>query len=116
MHELDIVQDVIANILPKLEAFAVTHVTQIKVRRDSAFSEYVLRQAYEAATSGTLLEGTQLFIETVNLDYLCRCGHKQVITADDLIGQMFLCRGCGSFHEINETQSLELLEVIAEIA
>lgn len=116
MHEFGIVEGIVSNVLPQLEASGVTRVTEIKFRRGSAFSEDALRQAYAATTSGTPLEGAQLLIETVNLNYNCQCGYKQVITSDDLMGHMFICPGCGAVHEVDEAHDLELLEVVAEIA
>jgi Zn finger protein HypA/HybF involved in hydrogenase expression len=115
MHEFGIVEGIVTNVLPQLQAAGVNRVTEIRFRRGSAFSEHALRQAYVAITTGTPLEGAELLIETVNLDYNCKCGYQQVITSDDLMGHMFLCPGCGAVHEIDEAHDLELLEVVAEI-
>lgn len=116
MHEFGIVEGIVSSVLPQLEASRVTRVTEIKFRRGSAFSEQALRQAYAATTSGTPLEGVQLTIETVNLDYNCSCGYQQVITSDDLMGHMFVCPDCGAVTEVDEAHDLELLEVVAETA
>lgn len=115
MHEFGIVESIVTNVLPQLQAAGVNRVTEIRFRRGSAFSEHALRQAYEATTNGTPLEGAQVLIETVNLDYNCKCGYQQVITSDDLMGHMFLCPNCGAVHEVDEAHDLELLEVVAEI-
>ena len=66
-------------------------VSKVHFRRGSAFSEDALRQAYQATTFGTPLEGAALEIDTVNLDYTCACGYQQVINSDDLEGHMFIC-------------------------
>lgn len=115
MHEFGIVEGIVANVLPQLREAGVNRVTEIKFRRGSAFSEHALRQAYEATTNGTPLEGAALLIETVNLDYNCKCGYQQVITSDDLMGHMFICPICGAVHEVDEAHDLELLEIVAEI-
>jgi len=86
----------------------------VHFRRGSAFSEEALRQSYESLTTGTILEGAPVEIDTVNLDFECRCGHKQVITSDDLIGHMFVCPRCGATKEIDEAHDLELVELVAE--
>jgi Zn finger protein HypA/HybF involved in hydrogenase expression len=114
MHEFGIVEGIISYVLPHLRAANVKRVSRIHFRRGSAFSEDALRQAYQATTAGTPLEGAALVIDTVNLDYACPCGYRQVITSDDLEGHMFICPQCGHIHEVDEAHDLELLEVITE--
>ncbi len=114
MHEFGIVEGIVNNILPQLHSANVKKVSEIHFRRGSAFSEDALRQAYQATTLGTPLEGAALMIDTVNLDYMCRCGYEQVITSDDLEGHMFICPKCGHVHEVDEAHDLELVEVVAE--
>ena len=114
MHEFGIVEGIVSNVLPQLYSSKVTQVSQIHFRRGSAFSEDALRQAYQATTVGTPLQGAELIIDTVNLDYNCVCGYQQVITSDDLEGHMFICPKCGFVHEVDEAHDLELIEVIAE--
>jgi len=114
MHEFGIVEGIVNNVLPQLSSAHVKHVSQIRFRRGSAFSEDALRQAYRATTLGTPLQGAELLIETLDLDYICPCGYEQVITSDDLEGHMFICPLCGNVHEVDEAHDLELIEVIAE--
>lgn len=116
MHEFGIVEGIVKDVLPQLEAAHVHKVSKIHFRRGSAFSEEALKQAYHATTLGTALEGADLLIDTVNLDYTCPCGYQQVITSDDLEGHMFICPQCGHIHEVDEAHDLELIEVIAETA
>jgi len=112
MHEFGIVEGIVNGVLPQLRD--VEHVSKVHFRRGSAFSEDALRQAYQATTLGTPLEGATLEIDTVNLDYVCECGYQQVITSDDLEGHMFICPVCGHVHEVDEAHDLELVEIIAE--
>ena len=113
MHEFGIVEGIVQNVLPQLDAQGVRQVTCVHFRRGSAFNEEALLQAYRATTMGTPLEGAALAIDTVNLDYVCACGYRQVITSDDLEGHMFICPRCGVVHEVDEAHDLELIEVIA---
>jgi Zn finger protein HypA/HybF involved in hydrogenase expression len=113
MHEFGIVEGIVSGILPQLNTANITHVSEVHFRRGSAFSEDALRQAYQATTVGTPLEGAKLVIDTVNLDYVCKCGYRQVITCDDLEGHMFICPVCGFIHEVDEAHDLELLEIVA---
>ncbi len=114
MHEFGIVEGIVNNVLPQLQTQGVKQIAQIHFRRGSAFSEDALRQAYQATTVGTPLQGAELIIDTVNLDYKCVCGYQQIITCDDLEGHMFICPECGHVHEVDEAHDLELVEVIAE--
>jgi Zn finger protein HypA/HybF involved in hydrogenase expression len=114
MHEFGIVEGIVTGVLPQLRSSNVERVSKVHFRRGSAFSEDALRQAYRATTLGTPLEGAALEIDTVNLDYVCPCGYRQVITSDDLQGHMFVCPLCGAVHEIDEAHDLELVEIIAE--
>ena len=114
MHEFGIVEGIVSGVLPQLEEANVQRVSKVHFRRGSAFNEDALRQAYQATTAGTPLEGAALEIDTVNLDYICPCGYEQVITSDDLEGHMFICPICGAVHEVDEAHDLELIEIIAE--
>lgn len=114
MHEFGIVEGIVNGVLPQLKRSQVDRVSQVHFRRGSAFSEDALRQAYRATTLGTALEGADLLIDTVNLDYTCSCGYQQVINSDDLEGHMFICPECGAVHEVDEAHDLELVAIIAE--
>ncbi len=110
MHEYGIVQSIVQAVLPQLEGH-VERVEAVHFRRGSAFSEDALRQAFLALSAGTVLEGAEVVIDTVNLDFHCTCGHAQVITSDDLIGHMFVCPTCGVVKEIDEAHDLELIDI-----
>lgn len=114
MHEFGIVEGIVNGVLPQLHAADAYRVTKVHFRRGSAFSEDALLQAYRATTLGTPLEGAALEIDTINLDYICKCGYQTVITCDDLEGHMYICPVCGDVHEVDEAHDLELVEIIAE--
>jgi hydrogenase nickel incorporation protein HypA/HybF len=110
LHEYGVVESLVRVVLHQLEGH-VERVEAVRFRRGSAFSEDALRQAFEVLSAGTILEGAEVYIETVNLDFHCRCGHEQVITSDDLIGHMFVCPTCGAVKEIDEAHDLELIDL-----
>jgi Zn finger protein HypA/HybF involved in hydrogenase expression len=91
-----------------------TKVVSVHFRRGSAFSEEAFRQAYQSVTAGTILEDAPVRIDTVNLDFKCKCGRQQIITSDDLLGHMFVCPACGVTTEIDEAHDLKLIELVAE--
>jgi Zn finger protein HypA/HybF involved in hydrogenase expression len=111
MHEYAIVDGIVTGLLRRLDEEGNPPVATVRFRRGSAFDEPSLMQAFEMLSAGTSLEGASLDIETVNLDFECRCGHKQVITSDDLEGHMFICPGCGFVREVEESHDLELIGV-----
>lgn len=114
MHEYSVVESCVQQLLKELPRRGAKKVFAVRFRRGSAFSEDALRMSFAALTKGTLLEGAELRIETVNLDYACKCGHRQVITGDDVIAHMFICPQCGATKEIDEVHDLELLDVEIE--
>jgi len=114
MHEFSIVSSLVDSMLDAIKNQRATKVVSVRFKRGSAFSEDAFRQAYESLTAGTMLEGAPVQIDTVNLDFKCRCGHEQLIVSDDLIGHMFVCPQCGATKEIDEAHDLELVELVAE--
>lgn len=114
MHEFSIVDSIVISMLQAVKKQRATKVVSVRFKRGSAFSEDAFRQAYQALTVDTLLEKVPVRIDTVNLDFDCPCGHKQVITSDDLVGHMFVCPKCGATREIDEAHDLELVELVAQ--
>lgn len=114
MHEYFIIESLVASMLDALKNQPSARPVAIRFRRGSAFSEEALRQAYASLTARTRLADATVEIETVNLDFVCRCGHRQIITSDDLVGHMFVCPRCGATREIDEAHDLELVEFLAE--
>ena len=113
MHEYSIVESIVTSMLDGIKKQKATKVTSVRFKRGSAFSEEAFRQAYQSLTVGTLLEQAPVTIETVNLDFNCNCGHKQVVNSDDLVGHMFICPKCGATKELDEAHDLELVELLA---
>jgi Zn finger protein HypA/HybF involved in hydrogenase expression len=116
MHEYSIVSSIVDSMLEAIKQQGAKKIVSVHFRRGSAFSEEALRQAYQSLTAGTILEGPPVEIDTMNLDFVCLCGHEQVITSDDLIGHLFVCPQCGAAKEIEEAHDLELVELVAEDA
>lgn len=115
VHEFDVVKSLVDALLPKLQEQGVKRVTGVRFRRGSTFSEEALLQAFAAISKGTMLEGAKVEVEVTQTKFHCPCGHEQDITADDLIGHMFVCPKCGRAQEVDEAHDLELLEVVAEV-
>jgi Zn finger protein HypA/HybF involved in hydrogenase expression len=112
MHEFAIVEVLVNSLLEQIRYQNAHNIKCVHLRRGSAFSEEALRQAYDILTASTALSDAELIIETVNLIHNCQCGHKQVITSDDLIGHMFICPGCGLIREIDEMHDLEVVDIV----
>ena len=90
MHEYSIVYSIVDSMLDAIQKEHATKVVSVHFRRGSAFSEEAFRQAYQSVTAGTILENAPVQIDTVNLDFKCKCGHEQIITSDDLMGH-YVC-------------------------
>jgi len=116
MHEYAAVEALIEDLSDHLAAHGVTRATLVRLRRSSAFADDALRQAFAMLSPGTPLEDAALDVTVENLDFACGCGHQQVITADDLIGHLFICPSCGSAREIEHTDDLVVLAVTAGAA
>jgi Zn finger protein HypA/HybF involved in hydrogenase expression len=115
MHEYAAVEAMIEDLSDNLTMRGVERVALVRLRRSSAFDDAALQQAFAMLSPGTPLEGADLDLSVENLDFACGCGHRQVITADDLIGHLFVCPSCGSAREIEHTDDLAVLEVVAAV-
>jgi Zn finger protein HypA/HybF involved in hydrogenase expression len=111
MHEFGIVSDMVEQLLRQFEGRKIRQIHALRFRRGSTFSAEALEQAYRMSTAGTLLEGAQLIVETVDHAFTCKCGYSQVISCDELLGHFFICPQCSAAAEIDEAHDLELLEV-----
>ena len=114
MHEYAAVEAMIADLSDHLAACGIMRVAAVRVCRSSAFDDDALRQAFAMLSPGTPLEGAILGVTVENLDFACGCGHRQVITADDLIGHLFICPSCGAAREIKHSDDLLVLAVVAQ--
>lgn len=112
MHEFSIVQQLMERLLQEAKAKGADSVKEVHLRRGSTFAEAPLRQAFQILSENTPLQKAELIIDEFSVEYKCEnCGHKQVITSDDLIGHLFVCPECGTAHEIEEAHGLELVSV-----
>ena len=114
MHEYAAVEAMIVALSDHLTIRGVTRATSVRLRRSSAFDDDALRQAFAMLSPGTPLEGAVLGVTVENLDFACGCGHRPVITADDLIGHLFICPSCGAAREIGHTDYLVVLAVTTQ--
>jgi Zn finger protein HypA/HybF involved in hydrogenase expression len=116
MHEFAIVEATVRNMLCMFEELGIERRQMVTLRfqRGSAISEDALRQAFEIIAKDTVLENAELLVETVNLNFICACGHTQVITSSDLIGHMFVCPVCCAVREIDEAHDLQLVEIVVD--
>ena len=116
MHEIGLIRQLIASLDQELERQGALRATRLRLRRGSAFSEEVLRQAFALFTPGTRLEGVQLEIETVETWVTCdRCGHAQRVTADQMINHMTTCSRCGAVLVVDEAHELAVIEMTVEM-
>lgn len=115
MHEYAAVEALIEGLSHELAGRRVRRVTMVRLRRGSAFDDAALRQAYAMLTPGTPLAGAALEVAVEDLEVACDCGHRQIITSDDLVGHLFVCPACGTPQEIENTHDLAVVEVTAEV-
>jgi hydrogenase nickel incorporation protein HypA/HybF len=115
MHEYGIVRDLVERLLPELRSRGIRKVQEVRLRRSSTFAEQPLRQAFEMVAPGTPLEGARLAIEEFSERVACAgCGRERDITADDLIGHLYVCPDCGVAREVDEAHGLEVLGVTGD--
>ncbi len=113
MHEYSIVEQYVEQILEQVNKENVADVKEIRFRRGSTFAEGPMRQAFEMLVQNTPLQNANLIIETFTEEYTCEnCGKTQAVSADDLIGHIYICSECGYSKQINEASGLELLQVV----
>lgn len=115
MHEYAAVQSLVEGLLVELAGRSVTRVQSVCLRRGSAFDPEALDQAWPMATAGTLLANASLTVEVDNFELHCRCGHRRIVTSDDLIGHMVVCPDCGTVRELDNTHDLAAVEVVVEV-
>jgi len=112
MHEYSVVQQLIEKLLVELKAQGIARVQSVHLRRGSTFKEDPLRQAFLMLAGNTPLAGAELIVDEYSVEHACAsCGHTQVVTADDLVGHLFICPRCGTPREIEEAHGLQLVGV-----
>jgi len=112
MHEYSIVQELVEKLLAECAVKKVTAVGEIQIRRGSTFADESLQQAFQIMTENTPLENAQLNIDDFDIENKCRsCGYTQVLTPDDLIGNLYVCPECGEATEIDERNGLQFIKM-----
>lgn len=110
MSEYSLVQELVEKLLAEIKSKGLTSVKEIRLRRGSTFSEEPLQQAFHIMSENTPLEGAQLVIDAFNIEHKCKgCGYSQVLTPDDLIGNLYICPECGADVELEESRALQYL-------
>jgi len=111
MHELAAVGELVDVVMGSIAEHQPCRVDAVRVRRGSTFSHEALVQAFAILAAGTPLDGARIEIEVVNRVVDCTCGRSPLITADDLLGHLWVCSVCGHVEEIDEHDDLELIDV-----
>jgi Zn finger protein HypA/HybF involved in hydrogenase expression len=114
MHEHAVVAGLIDALSAQLAAQGIDRVAEVRVRRNSAFAAEPMKMAFQMLSPNTPLDGAALVVEEVSFRHICangQCGYRQVVTADDLIGHLYICPECGTAEEIDEAHGIEVLSV-----
>lgn len=115
MHEYAAVAELIENLSRQFAGRGVERIETVRLRRSSAFDDGALRQAFAMLVPGTPLDGAALDVAVEDLDFACDCGHRRVLSADDLIGHLFVCPACGAAREVAHSDDLTVVEVVAQV-
>ncbi len=109
MHEYAVVSEVIGAVAQTLPKDGSVRVREVRFRHGSAMAPDVLKQAFEQYTQGTALEGAVLTVEKIAPTLTCGCGNIQKVTADEVVGHLWVCPRCGGVLAVNDHYDLELL-------
>jgi hydrogenase nickel incorporation protein HypA/HybF len=112
VHEYSIVQELVERLLADINKRGISSVKEVHLRRGSTFAEGPLQQAFLIMTENTPLDGAQLVIDEFEVKHTCpSCNDTKVITADDIIGHLYICPECGAADQIEEAHGLVLLDI-----
>ncbi len=122
MHEYSVVSDLVAGLLPRLEAHP-GKVTAVYLRKGEMriLSDYALKSAFEIVSQGTRLEGASLEIETVEARISCpKCGYAgKAEYLDDpafhFIIPVLTCPECGAEVDVVSGRELYIDRVSVEL-
>src|SRR5579859_6980082 len=109
MHEFAIVQSLLDELQQRVAPG--DQVQAIRLQCSSDFSQDSLRELFAALSKGTALENALLTVEIASRIMVCPCGHRQVITPDDLVGHIFVCPFCGQVNEVSHGDDLRVIEM-----
>ena len=110
MHELSLAKDIVEMVYQYVPANEIKGVKSVimKVGQFSGVVTDSLKFSYEAITSQTELEGSEL--EIIDIPFLLKCHNCNKTTANEF--GMMICDECSSFHtEILSGSELEVQEV-----
>lgn len=112
MHELTVAKTLISKILDLIPRESPKKVRAVRLHKSLVFSEESIRQAFEALSKGTPLEGAQVLIERTAIPIHCSCGYVGEVGAEEQDGYPFVCPGCRDLLEIERRPDLELIEIV----
>jgi Zn finger protein HypA/HybF involved in hydrogenase expression len=106
MHDYHAVSALVARLAVEQD------VAEVRVRASPVFSPESLQQAYEMQTIDTPLAGSRLVVEEAADRRRCAvCGADWGLSRDDVAGHTVICPTCGALSPIDETATLELVDV-----
>jgi Zn finger protein HypA/HybF involved in hydrogenase expression len=111
MHELAAVSALVDAVVNGIADRQPCRVDVVRVRRSTIFSDDALRQGFAMLTRGTALDGARLMIEVVERLIACPCGQTRSVTADDLVGHIWVCPACAHVEDIGDGDDLEVVNV-----
>ena len=115
MHEYSIVEHMLDHLQTDLRQQGIRCVKAVRVRRGGAFAAEALLQAFQMLSKDTIFADAELIVDEFSVVQTCaNCEKTQQITADDLIGHLFICPECGSLTQIDEAGGLEIVSVTVE--
>ncbi|HEQ98951.1 MAG TPA: hydrogenase maturation nickel metallochaperone HypA [candidate division Zixibacteria bacterium] len=106
VHEMRVAREIISFSQQEMQSrnFNVLKEIGVKVGKLSCIDPESLRFAFDMLKKETELSGTELKIETVSIEAVCRsCGREFII--DEFV---FICPGCGSY-EVEVRKGEELI-------
>lgn len=136
MHEYAVAEELIRAVLERLDERVgvrgegaadglVVRVREVHLRKGELrlLEDEALRQAYRVLSTGTALEGSQLLIEGVKSEVLCRsrsCNYRGPAKYHDgpswhFIAPILACPHCGGPVELLRGDELELVRLVIEV-
>ena len=113
MHELSIAREIIAIVDDELARLHLRRVITVNIRlgvMNSVVPE-ALAFSFEAAVTGTDLDGARLEIKTIPIKGCCRSCRQEFIVKEF----QFICPHCGSSRlEVIEGEELEIDHIVGE--
>jgi Zn finger protein HypA/HybF involved in hydrogenase expression len=109
MHEYALIAGIVRAVEKTVRADKHARVREVRYRTGGAHAPDALRQAFELTTRGTPLEGATLTIEAVATPLTCGCGHHESVSADDIVGHLWVCPHCGGIIAVADQDEVEVV-------